>query len=590
MKKSKVIILFFILVFSLFISQKTLAGTISRAIIKNTCNVRVGPGTQNKKIASAYQGGSYNLVTDTKYEDTNHNKKCNGSWYHIYFNGTSSGYICEDHADIVVSYDTDDVLPSTECEIRFNEAGFPSSYWGGLCYLSEKHPNWEFVAQKVAKLWPEIIELESGCSQNLIYDNNNNEGFIDRSCEKFANGYIGVLPLGVAYYMDPRNFLAERPIFQFQILRYDLNFQDSYLEGINSILNGAPFYVYHGGNETKKFKYQEQENLTFNELINSIGLTIGVSPIFMSTRMLQELGHHETLYNLYSGIYEGYENAYYGYYNFYNYGVNDTCVKQNNTTYCGLDYAKKKEWNSVEKAVAGGISTISRSYINANQHTLYYQKFNVIGKNLWHQYQTNITAPSSESAITYNSFKKLNILDKKYTFEIPVFIDMHMPIDNSPNGTIIDDEVNDNVSSLPISTIVTSSGYYYSPKYISNIPPLTAASLVKESLESVGGTNTVKITDKSGNEVTEGILGTGFKISINNKDTTEVLEVVIKGDPSSDGVINALDLLQVQKNILGMYELTGASKEAGDTSRDGIINALDLLQIQKNILGIYAVN
>ena len=48
-------------------------------------------------------------------------------------------------------------------------------------------------------------------------------------------------------------------------------------------------------------------------------------------------------------------------------------------------------------------------------------------------------------------------------------------------------------------------------------------------------------------------------------------------------------LLQVQKNILGTYNLSGAYNLAGDTSGDGVINALDLAQVQKNILGTYNI-
>ena len=50
-----------------------------------------------------------------------------------------------------------------------------------------------------------------------------------------------------------------------------------------------------------------------------------------------------------------------------------------------------------------------------------------------------------------------------------------------------------------------------------------------------------------------------------------------------------MDLLQVQKNILGTYTLTGAYLEAADTSKDGVVNALDLLQVQKNILGTFEI-
>ena len=85
--------------------------------------------------------------------------------------------------------------------------------------------------------------------------------------------------------------------------------------------------------------------------------------------------------------------------------------------------------------------------------------------------------------------------------------------------------------------------------------------------------------------VFSGVVGTGYQIKITNSTETKTLTVLIYGDTSGDGEINALDLLQVQKNILGASSLSGVVKEAGDTSKDGTINALDLLQIQKDILG-----
>ena len=108
--------------------------------------------------------------------------------------------------------------------------------------------------------------------------------------------------------------------------------------------------------------------------------------------------------------------------------------------------------------------------------------------------------------------------------------------------------------------------------------------------EGVAGNNTVVIYDSSDNEISSGLIATGQKIKISNKTTSQTFTVVVKGDTSGDGVINALDLLQVQKNILDTYNLTGAYKEAGDTSGDGVINALDLLQVQKNILGTYTID
>ena len=35
--------------------------------------------------------------------------------------------------------------PSNDCERILKDAGFPSSYWAGLCALKETHPNWKFT-------------------------------------------------------------------------------------------------------------------------------------------------------------------------------------------------------------------------------------------------------------------------------------------------------------------------------------------------------------------------------------------------------------------------------------------------------------
>lgn len=580
MKKYMLYMFIFI---SLFLTFDVSANTVtSRAFINSSCNVRTGPGTQNSRVASAYVGSYYNLVENKIYDDTNKHKDCNGNWYQIYYNGTSTGYVCEDHVEVINSFSTDDVVPSTDCEKEMSNLGFPSSYWGGLCSMKEKHSNWQFVALQTNLEWADAIENESPCGWNLIYGSTANQGFIDTTCNAYDSSYVGILPAGIAYYMDPRNFLSERFVFQFQYLAYDKNFATIYQSGVNTMLANSSFYKYHisiGNN--------------FNTIVDAAASELNVCPIFTSARMLQELGSSDKLYNLYSGIYAGDNNDFYGYYNFYNIGVSDGCVQQFGTTYCGLVYAKAKGWNSLTSAIQGGIRTIAENYIARNQYTTYLQKFNVIGTSsnpiYSHQYMTNVAAPSSESGTTYSAYVNMGILDSAFVFYIPVYKNMNATINNSGGGAVDDGGTTAVPSTIPIHTIVTSSGYRYSAGYISNIAVGTDVATLKGTIESVGGNSTVVVTDNSGAIVSSGVIGTGFKVSINNQSSTEVLEVVIKGDTSGDGVINALDLLQVQKSILGTYTLNGAFYKAGETSGDEIINALDLLQVQKNILGTYTI-
>ena len=56
-------------------------------------------------------------------------------------------------------------------------------------------------------------------------------------------------------------------------------------------------------------------------------------------------------------------------------------------------------------------------------------------------------------------------------------------------------------------------------------------------------------------------------------------------DTNGDGKVSALDLLRVQKQIIGASKLSGTYKTAGDTNKDGKVSALDLLQVQKQIIG-----
>ena len=133
---------------------------------------------------------------------------------------------------------------------------------------------------------------------------------------------------------------------------------------------------------------------------------------------------------------------------------------------------------------------------------------------------------------------------------------------------------------MAVTTMVVSSGYKLNGSEITGINPGTSMDELKNKINALGGTVT-----SSSNTV-----GTGTKITISNGSSQQEFTLIIKGDTSGDGAINALDLLQIQKSILGLYNLGDANKKAGDSSGDGTINALDLLQVQKHILGSYTIS
>lgn len=257
-------------------------------------------------MGTASLGSYYNLVVDATFKDTNNHYDCNSDWYQVYYDGINTAYICGDHVEVVRSYSVDNVTPSTACEKKMSEAGFPSSYWGGLCYLNAKYPKWQFNALNTDADWSYSVERESSCGKSYIQTET--EEYMDRSCKNtygWSSSWKNASQKAVAYYMDPRNFLSERYIFQFEYLKYDSNLTNFYPDSVKGIIGHADFYDYHKdlGND-------------LGSIITTAGREADVSPTFIAVRVLQELGAGKSEYNLYSGIYPGYE----GYYNFFNWG------------------------------------------------------------------------------------------------------------------------------------------------------------------------------------------------------------------------------------------------------------------------------
>lgn len=102
-----------------------------------------------------------------------------------------------------------------------------------------------------------------------------------------------------------------------------------------------------------------------------------------------------------------------------------------------------------------------------------------------------------------------------------------------------------------------------------------------------------KVTDgkmglkTSAGKTLTGNVGTGAKLVLYNEsgEVQETYQILLYGDTNGDGTVNALDLLRVQKQILGLGKLSGIYKTVADTSRNGKVDALDLLQVQKQIIG-----
>ena len=245
--------------------------------------------------------------------------------------------------------------------------------------------------------------------------------------------------------MDPRNFLNEVRIFQFEALSFD-EYSDN-LDAVEKILYGTEFY-------NNKVSYLDSNGNIINmsekysDLILRAGRTSLVSPYHLASRIKQEVGpflSHSSI----SGNVEGFK----GLYNFYNIGATSSSEPMG-AIKNGLRYArdgngaseetKRKyliPWNTKERSITGGGIFIGSSYINVGQNNIYLQKFDVIDHNgdglFWHQYMTNVLAPYSESKSIYNGYSKSNLLDLPINFVIPVY-------DNMPEIPVQSPSINQN--------------------------------------------------------------------------------------------------------------------------------------------------
>lgn len=329
---------------------------------------------------------------------------------------------------------------------------FPESYRASLNELKAKHPNWNFVAVDTNLSWDYVVNQEMVEGRSLI-----STSFSDiwkRDATEIEPGYVNASKYAVEYYLDPRNFLTEEKIFQFELS--DFKSTSHTTDVIEAVLAGTGLsnkdYYINANNVIKIGK-------KYSDLIYDSGVANNVSPVHLASRIIQETGG--TLASLDSNgnvilnesgnlLYQYSLNGeliskvanrsingsyssetygdYSGYYNFFNIGAHcsSACGYCGNPFLHGLQKAKDSGWDSPEKAINAAGAFLRSEYINYGQNTIYFEKFDVNfipgAKYLFGgQYMTNISAASSESLLMYKGYNSTNKLNDSFTFYIPVY-------------------------------------------------------------------------------------------------------------------------------------------------------------------------
>lgn len=367
--------------------------------------------------------------------------------------------------------------------------GFPKSYVEHLSELHKKYPQWEFVPMVTGLDWQKSVDGERSSHKKQLIENTVQSSFkcSCSSCKgviQESPNWVSASEEAVKYYMDPRNFLNEENIFQFESTAYDGSYTTAGVEAIlkNTWMYKSKITYLNTVGDTKIFKLDGVE-VTYSDVILKAAKDSGMSAYYLASKIVQEVGSTSSSN---AGGASGKNAPFNGIYNYYNIGaytgVRDGLewangfikAAKNVTMYKSADTSSQKlvtvpsntelyyisssdDFYRV-KAVVGGTTYsgyIAKSGVSAytsygrpwtnpyktiyygaqyicdsfgdTQFTGYLQKFNVNPESetlYGHEYMANVRAAMFESQKTYKAYASANIIETKKVFSIPVFKNM----------------------------------------------------------------------------------------------------------------------------------------------------------------------
>ena len=411
------------------------------------------------------------------------------------------------------------VTVGEDFEENLYKAGFPASYVELLLELHKEYPEWEFIPFITGLTWEEAVNGEHTPHNKQLIEKSV-DSYLKCDCEKCdgviqeASSWVSASKAAVEYYLDPRNFLDERQIFQFESTAYS----DTHtIAGVEAILDGTwmeDSYITYFDAEGKEQTYLDKngKKVKYSSAIMTAAKDSKMSAYYLASKIVQEVGSSKSSY---AGGSSGKNSPYNGIYNYYNIGAYTgaadglnwangylntkrseakllkeaksnagvvVTIPQNTSSiyYMGEDgdYYKVKAvvsgttytgyvlktavnptttygrpWDNPYKSIYYGAQYIYSSF-SKYQYTGYLQKFNVNkeSSSLYsHEYMANVRAAASESRHTYSAYVDAGIIKSSKTFVIPVF-------KNMPNADATRDDVfKESVPDVKCSSCNTTS-------------------------------------------------------------------------------------------------------------------------------------
>ncbi len=305
-----------------------------------------------------------------------------------------------------------DAYPHNESDYsNMNTARYPG-YKELLDEIQANHPNWSLKLLYTGLNFSDAVNGEySNHGANLVPYSWGRE-WVCSICgtKSYDTGsWYCASHSAIAYYMDPRNFLNETNIFQFlDANKYEASSVS--LDGIQAVVNGTFLQNYAWDVDTA-CKNQ------------------GVNPYYVISRLIQENGSSGSSTS--RGMDGGDGKIYYNPFNIGAYKTANASVLEN-----ALAKAKYYGWDTMEKALEGGIVFLKENWLENYQNTLYQNRFDIDstnGTSLYsHQYMQNLAAAYSEGLLLRSYYNKADKTNTNLTFIIPVYEGMSSTLSQRP--------------------------------------------------------------------------------------------------------------------------------------------------------------
>ena len=479
---------------------------------------------------------------------------------------------------------------------------------------------------------------------NTSLRNTEDGAYVNGKWTEFAGGgWYSASKQTVKYFVDPRNFLNDGHVFMFEVLNFDSGVQTTEL--LQSLLNGT----FMSGNAFYYNDKKEKVNISYAQTFRDAGEKNQISSVHLISRVIQEQGSKgSSLSSGDNSEYPGYYNFFNinangkttsevihnglayakkkGWNSPYNAIIggaallNDYIKYGQNTLYlqkfdfAGDTYYSTQYMQNIRAPYSESYTAYS-AYVKNNSLDIKFTFSVPVFKG---------TMPDKTSLdIKYNedsSLSKLSVtscnLNPSFTssaYNYTCYVDKkidNITVNASPTASTSTVkgtgkfDLNKDVTVLEIivtSAAGTTSTYKITVNKVDEVVLTPDEILAKMQISNKGGyisgfdlgsdANSFNkllnsVYPKAVSQISENkVLYTGMNIKITSGITSNYT-VVIYGDNNGDGVIDILDLLKIQKHLLGVNKLKNAYLNASDINKDGNVDIIDLLKIQKHILNV----